>query len=83
MSINGEWDNTTNTFHNSSVGAGNWSNITVWSWNATGDGNMSVINVSDNVQAPATPIATPIDTIGVYQISAGNFFLKNSITPGL
>ncbi|MBC2709265.1 MAG: hypothetical protein HF977_16440, partial [ANME-2 cluster archaeon] len=23
------------------------------------------------------------DTIGVYQISAGNFFLKNSITPGL
>jgi len=64
VSMNGEWDNTTNTFLNSSVGAGNWSNITVWSWNATGDGNMSVTNVSDNVQAPAAPTGTtpPVPT---------------------
>jgi len=64
VSMNSGWDNTTNTFLNSTVGAGNWSNITVWSWNATGDGNMSVTNVSDNVQAPAAPTGTtpPIPT---------------------
>ena len=29
-----------------------------------------------------TPTSTGTDTIGVYQKSTGNFFLKNSITPG-
>ena len=52
VSMNGGWHNRTETFLNSSVDAGNWSNITVWAYNATGNGNMSVGNVSDNVQAP-------------------------------
>ncbi|MCD4814867.1 MAG: Ig-like domain-containing protein, partial [Methanosarcinales archaeon] len=51
VSMNHGWYNKTNTFLNSTVGAGNWSNITVWAWNATGAGNMSATNVSDNVQA--------------------------------
>ena len=53
VTMNDTWYNTTDTFLNSTVGAGNWSNITVWAWNATGDGNMSDTSVSDNVQATA------------------------------
>ena len=53
VSMNGSWYNRTTTSLNSSVGAGNWSNITVWAWNATGNGNMSVANKSDTVQAPS------------------------------
>ena len=53
VSMNGTWYNRTETSLNSSVGAGNWSNITVWAWNKTGSGNMSATNVSDTVQAPA------------------------------
>ncbi|MBC2748699.1 MAG: hypothetical protein HF975_17190 [ANME-2 cluster archaeon] len=79
VSMNGEWDNTTNTFLNSSVGAGNWSNITVWSWNATGNGNMSVTNVSDNVQAPLPlfqlisrirPVTTGSTTHGLLELAS-------------
>ena len=58
VSMNGTWHNRTKTFLNSSVGAGNWSNITVWAWNATGNGNMSEGNISDNVQAPTAPAIT-------------------------
>ncbi|MGP8330132.1 MAG: NosD domain-containing protein [Methanosarcinaceae archaeon] len=54
VSMNDGWYNTTVTFLNSTVGAGNWSNIIVWAWNATGDGNMSVTNVNGNVQALAS-----------------------------
>ncbi|MCD4809457.1 MAG: PGF-pre-PGF domain-containing protein, partial [Methanosarcinales archaeon] len=35
------------------LGPSGWANITVWAWNATGDGNMSDTNVSYTVQAPA------------------------------
>jgi hypothetical protein len=53
VSLGGVWDsyNGTATSLNSSVGAGNWSNITVWAYNNTGSGNMSLNNVSDEVQA--------------------------------
>ena len=53
VSMNGTWYNGTATFLNKSVGPGGWANITVWAYNATGNGNMSVGNVSDYVQAPA------------------------------
>ena len=55
VSMNDVWFNTTETFLNSNVGAGNWSNITVWAWNATGAGNISATSVSANLQAPAGP----------------------------
>ena len=53
VSMNSTWHNGTATFLNKSVGPGGWANITVWAYNATGNGNMSVGNVSDYVQAPA------------------------------
>ena len=60
VSMNETWYNGTATFLNSSVGADNWSNITVWAWNATGDGNMSAGSVSDEVQAPAADATTQV-----------------------
>ncbi len=50
ISQNGTWINSTSvTFMNNSVGAHNWSNITVWAWNNTGM-ILSPTNASDNVQ---------------------------------
>ena len=34
------------------VGASNWGNITVYAYNTTGDGNLSVANVTQDTQAP-------------------------------
>ncbi|MCK5480335.1 MAG: DUF2341 domain-containing protein, partial [Gammaproteobacteria bacterium] len=59
VSMNEEWHNGTKTFWNSNVGAGNWSNITVWAWNKTGSGNMSATSVSDTVQAPSALAGAP------------------------
>ncbi|MEA1966210.1 MAG: C1 family peptidase, partial [Euryarchaeota archaeon] len=53
VSMNGTWYNGTATLLNKSVGPGGWANITVWAYNRTGNGNVSVGSVSDNVQAPA------------------------------
>jgi len=80
--MNNDWYNTTETFLNSTVGAGNWSNITVWAWNATGNGNMSAAHVSDNVQAPAAPTDTipPVPTN--LQNSTGNDWVNYTWTVG-
>jgi parallel beta-helix repeat protein len=51
--MNGTWYNGTATFLNKGVGPGGWANITIWAYNATGNGNTSVGSVSDSVQAPA------------------------------
>ena len=53
VSLGGLWGsyNGTATFLNTSVGAGNWSNITVWAYNNTDSGNLSLSSVSDEVQA--------------------------------
>ena len=59
VSMNGTWYNGTATFLNENVGPGGWANITVWAYNATGNGNMSVGNVSDNVQAPSATTELP------------------------
>ena len=51
---NGSWYNDTATSLNvTGLGAEGWANITVWAFNETGSGNMSVSGVSGAVQAPA------------------------------
>lgn len=60
VSMNGTWYNGTTTFLDKSVGPGGWANITVWAYNRTGNGNMSVGNVRDSVQAPGAATEPPI-----------------------
>ncbi|MCD4766659.1 MAG: right-handed parallel beta-helix repeat-containing protein, partial [Methanosarcinales archaeon] len=67
VSTDDGWYNRTETSLNSDVGAGNWSNITVWAWNKTGDGNMSATNVSDSVQASAASTSCTCGDICVNQ----------------
>jgi hypothetical protein len=58
---NGSWYNDTATSLNvTGLGAEGWANITVWAFNETGSGNMSVSNVSANVQAPADTVTVTI-----------------------
>ena len=52
------YNNTVNTYMNKSVGASNWANITVFAWNSSGNGTLSVGSVSDQVQAPSEPPCT-------------------------
>ena len=53
VSVNGGWYNgTTNTSINETVSSGEWVNITIWAWNASGTGTLSAGCVSDYVQAP-------------------------------
>jgi len=53
VSVNGGWYNgTTNTPINETVVSGEWVNITVWAWNASGTGMLSAVCVRDDVQAP-------------------------------
>jgi hypothetical protein len=59
VSVNGTWHNgTTNTSINETVGPGEWVNITVWAWNASGTGTLSADCVSDDRQAPEEPDST-------------------------
>lgn len=54
LSQNGTWTNgSANTYFNATVGAGNWSNITVFAWNSSGTGTLSTSSVSQNTQAPS------------------------------
>ena len=65
VSWNSTWYNgTTNTFMKKEVGASNWANITLYAYNASGNGSLSTGYLTDNVQAPAYmpgdyPPATP------------------------
>ena len=65
VSINDVWYNTTNTFYNKTYLIDNnylthiWQNITVWAYNSTCDGTMSIENVNQNTYifiAPTTQI---------------------------
>ncbi len=80
VSHNGTWINTTTaTFLNSSVGAHNWSNISVYAFNSSGTGTLNQTPVSMNTQvsnnAPAislidpTPANNSINTTGSVQIN--------------
>ncbi len=56
VSVNGTWYNgTANTYFNNSVGVSGWSNITVWAFNSSGSGLLSLGNVSQNTRAPGLP----------------------------
>jgi len=65
VSWNLSWFNGTLTaYMQKEVGASNWGNITVYAFNSSGNGSLSVGSISDNVQAPAYvpgdyPPATP------------------------
>ena len=71
------WNNgTTNTYLNESGGASGWLNITVYAYNSSGGGTLSVGSVSDQVQAPsASPSITLLSQTPstLYQNSTGNF----------
>ena len=66
---NGSWYNDTATSLNvTGLGAEGWANITVWAFNETGSGNMSVSGVSDEVQAPADTVNISITLIGGWNL---------------
>jgi len=52
---NGAWigNGTTNLYYNITVGAGAWSNITVFAYNNSGSGTLNATGISQNVQTPA------------------------------
>ncbi len=51
VSLNGVWTNgTMNNYMNCNVGYNSWANITVWAFNASGSGTLSLGSVSDNVK---------------------------------
>ena len=57
VSVNGTWYNTTNTYHNNTPLYGHaWSNISVWAFNSSGDGSLSVSSISQNTQIPNNPV---------------------------
>ena len=68
---NGSWYNRTTTSLNvTGLGAEGWANITVWAYNETGSGNMSVSSVSDEVQAPADTVNISISLNGGWNLIA-------------
>lgn len=71
VSQNGTWTNgSANTYFNASVGASGWSNITVFAWNNSGTGTLSLTGVSMNTQAPAAP------ALGNYNVSG---YISNTL----
>ncbi len=51
VSVNGVWTNgTALTYYNITVGAHNWSNITVWAYNNSGSGKLSLTSASNATQ---------------------------------
>ncbi len=62
VSVNGIWTNGTNsTYSNSSVGAHNWSNITVFAYNSSGSGSLSLASALQNTRvANNVPVQSPI-----------------------
>ncbi|MFZ3166281.1 MAG: carboxypeptidase-like regulatory domain-containing protein, partial [Candidatus Methanoperedens sp.] len=61
VSVNGIWTNDTRTYSNNSVGAHGWSNITVWAYNSSGNGSLSLTLASQNTQvANNAPVQAPV-----------------------
>ncbi|MDJ1420669.1 MAG: carboxypeptidase-like regulatory domain-containing protein [Candidatus Methanoperedens sp.] len=62
INVNGIWTNGTNsTYYNNSVGPHGWSNITVWAYNNSGSGSLSLNSISQNTQvANNIPMQEPI-----------------------
>ncbi len=56
VNVNGVWKNgTTKTYFNASVRPHKWSNISVWAYNKSGGGSLSLTSASQNVQVPNNP----------------------------
>lgn len=61
VSINGTWTNgTTAIYNNSSIPLNGWSNLTVWAYNVSGNGTLSLLAITNNTQlsTPSTPSST-------------------------
>ncbi|MCX9087126.1 MAG: hypothetical protein OIN90_06150, partial [Candidatus Methanoperedens sp.] len=71
VNVNGTWTNgTTSTYNNTTVAAHGWSNISVYSYNASGTGTLNTTPVSSNTQlANNLPDQT---TIGNKTVTAGS-----------
>ncbi len=71
VSVNGFWNNgTTQTFNLSNVGPHGWSNITVFAYNNSGGGSLSLTPATNNTQvANNLPVQTLIDN---FAVTAGN-----------
>ncbi len=56
VSLNGVWTNgTTDNYMNCNVGYDSWANITVWAFNASGNGTLSIGSISDAVKTGSAP----------------------------
>lgn len=61
VSVNGVWTNDTRTYSNNSVGAHGWSNITVWAYNSSGNGSLSLTFALQNTRvANNAPVQSPV-----------------------
>src|SRR5659263_454028 len=71
VSVNGSWMNGTNVnYSNNSVGPHGWSNISVWAFNSSGNGSLSLTATSNNTQvANNNPF---IAQIGNKTVAEGN-----------
>lgn len=69
VNVNGVWKNgTTSTYFNASAGPHEWSNISVWAYNSSAGGSLSLTSVSQNIQVPNNPpVQLPIGDKEVYK----------------
>ena len=80
---NDVWNNgSANAYKNSDVGAGNWSNITVYAWNSSGIGTLSAGSMSDQNTAPSSaPPAIPPCPANIAN-TTGNFWVNHTWSAG-
>jgi hypothetical protein len=80
VSVNGAWNNTSSVpWRNTSVGAGNWSNLTVFAYNSSGTGSLSATALTNNTQAPLAIPPTPINLAN----TTGNFWINHTWQAGI
>lgn len=59
VNVNGVWTNgSTSTYMNTSGSAGSWVNISVWAYNSSGTGTLSLTGATMDTQIPAAPANT-------------------------
>ena len=80
VSQNGSWYNGTATYYNASVGAGNWSNITIWAYNNSGLLSASSISNNSKTETATQTYTPPTPTIST--VTTGNFWKNISWAPG-
>ncbi len=80
VSLNGTWYNTTtNLFYNSTTPAHGWSNISVYAYNSSGNGNLNVTSVSQNTRVPNNaPVQSTIGNKNVNEDSWLNFTISST-----